>query len=102
MTARTAVLILFGVVAVVNSSLGQKYPEFPSESPANFQPLTDSFDYVRLDEMVPMRDGVRLRTIILIPKGAKNAPILLTRTPYDAEELTNHSPSAHLGTILYG
>jgi putative CocE/NonD family hydrolase len=52
--------------------------------------------------MVPMRDGVRLRTIILVPKGAVKAPILLTRTPYDAESLTSHSKSAHLGPILNG
>jgi predicted acyl esterase len=34
--------------------------------------------------MIPMRDGVKLHTVILVPKGAKGAPILLTRTPYDA------------------
>ena len=32
-----------------------------------------------------MRDGVKLHTVILVPKGAKGAPILLTRTPYDAD-----------------
>src|SRR5207245_2667977 len=36
------------------------------------------------------------------PKGAKNAPILLTRTPYDATSLTSHAASAHLGPILNG
>ena len=35
--------------------------------------------------MIPMRDGVKLHTVILVPKGAKGAPILLTRTPYDAD-----------------
>ena len=44
-----------------------------------------------------MRDGVRLHTVILVPKGAKRAPILLTRTPYDANGLTSHAASAHLG-----
>ncbi len=52
--------------------------------------------------MIPMRDGVKLRTIILVPKGAKNAPLLLTRTPYDAADLTDHIHSSHLGTSLYG
>ncbi len=37
-----------------------------------------------------------------MPKGAKGAPILLTRTPYSADQLTSHAPSAHLGPILYG
>ena len=31
-----------------------------------------------------MRDGVKLFTIMVIPNGAHNAPILLTRTPYNA------------------
>ena len=34
--------------------------------------------------MIPMRDGVKLHTIILIPKGAQSAPIVFTRTPYNA------------------
>jgi hypothetical protein len=52
--------------------------------------------------MIAMRDGVRLHTVILVPKGAKNAAILLTRTPYDADVLTGHAQSAHLGPILSG
>ncbi len=49
-----------------------------------------------------MRDGVRLHTVILIPKGARHRPILLTRTPYSATELTSHAASSHLGPILQG
>ncbi|MBZ5552710.1 MAG: CocE/NonD family hydrolase [Acidobacteriia bacterium] len=52
--------------------------------------------------MIPMRDGVKLHTVILIPKGASGAPMLLTRTPYDATKLTNHAESSHLGPILEG
>jgi putative CocE/NonD family hydrolase len=52
--------------------------------------------------MIAMRDGVKLHTVILIPKGASHAPILLTRTPYDANGLTSHAESAHLGPILTG
>jgi putative CocE/NonD family hydrolase len=78
------------------------YPALPSETPAKLQPATDSFDYIRRDVMIPMRDAVKLHTVILVPKGAKGAPILLTRTPYDANELTGHAHSAHLGPILNG
>jgi hypothetical protein len=49
-----------------------------------------------------MRDGVKLHTVILVPRGAKRAPILLTRTPYDADDLTSHAHSAHLGPNLFG
>ena len=79
-----------------------QYPALPSETPAKFEPVTDSFDYIRRDVMIPMRDGVKLHTVILVPKGAKGAPILLTRTPYDASELTSHAESSHLGPILNG
>jgi putative CocE/NonD family hydrolase len=80
----------------------QTYPALPTETPATLEPVTDSFDYARRDVMIPMRDGVRLHTVILVPKGATRAPILLTRTPYDATALTTHAESSHLGAILSG
>jgi putative CocE/NonD family hydrolase len=53
--------------------------------PAKYTAPTDNFDYVKREVMIPMRDGVKLHTVIVIPKGAKHAPILLTRTPYNAD-----------------
>lgn len=79
-----------------------QYPNFPSEMPGTFKPVTDSFDYERRTAMIPMRDKVKLFTVILVPKGAKGAPILFTRTPYNAKELTTHSASNQLGPNLYG
>jgi uncharacterized protein len=79
-----------------------KYPALPSETPAKFEPILDGFDYTRRDVMIAMRDGIRLHTVILVPKGAARAPMLLTRTPYDATALTTHAESAHLGPILNG
>ena len=74
----------------------------PSEMPAQFKRAADSFDHERRVVMIPMRDGVKLHTVILVPKGAKGAGIVLTRTPYDADALTSHRQSAHLGPILDG
>jgi uncharacterized protein len=74
----------------------------PSETPSKFQAVTSSFDFVKRDVMIPMRDGVKLHTVILVPKGANGAPILFTRTPYDATKLTSHAESAHLGAVLNG
>ena len=88
--------------AAQSASQTPQYPGLPSETPTKFVAVTDSFDYVKRDVMIPMRDGVKLHTVILVPKGAKCAPILLTRTPYDATELTSHAESAHLGPILQG
>ncbi len=90
------------------SSTGQsrppkvQYPGLPSETPAQFQPATAGFDYARREVMVPMRDGVGLYTVILVPKGAQGAPILLTRTPYNAAKLAANAASAHLGRALQG
>ncbi|WLT31593.1 CocE/NonD family hydrolase [Geothrix sp. PMB-07] len=89
-------------LTLVPGGLQAQAPSQPNEMPAAFKVATDSWDYLRREEMIPMRDGTRLRTIILIPKGAKEAPILLTRTPYNAAELTGHAHSAHLEPILQG
>ena len=44
-----------------------------------------SFDYVRREAMIPMRDGTKLFTIIMAPKNTTAAlPFLYLRTPYDA------------------
>src|SRR4051794_16486654 len=79
-----------------------RYPGLPSETPAKLVPVTDSFDHVRREVMIPMRDGVKLYTVILVPKGASHAPILLTRTPYSAKTQTTHAESGHLGRVLDG
>jgi putative CocE/NonD family hydrolase len=55
---------------------------------AEDKPLRESVphdDFVIREEMVPMRDGAKLYTLIIIPKEKKVAlPLLLRRTPYDA------------------
>jgi uncharacterized protein len=45
---------------------------------------------------------VKLHTIILVPHGAKRAGILLTRTPYNAKDLTSNRHSLHMGARLWG
>jgi uncharacterized protein len=102
-----AAMALSGIVAAPGSR-AQAAPQqssqagLPSERPAKLEPATYGFDYTRRVVMIPMRDGVRLHTVILVPKGAKNAGILLTRTPYDADAQTEHTPSPHLGPTLQG
>ena len=80
----------------------QQYPALRSETPAKLNTPESSFEYRRQTVMIPMRDGVKLFTVILVPKGAKSAPILLTRTPYDAKSLVGHQRSVHLGPVLEG
>src|SRR5690349_24464374 len=74
--------------------------QLPSETPAKFEPTYEGFDHVRRIAEIPMRDGVKLHTVILVPRSAlapnAKAPILLTRTPYDADSLTTHTLSSQL------
>jgi len=93
------VLVAVGMAA---AQTPPQYPEYPSETPDKFTPPTSGMDHTVREEMVPMRDGVKLRTVILIPAGAQHAGILLTRTPYDARSLASNTHSVHLGTRLYG
>ena len=100
---------LLGIAWVAAPAMAQKdakppatYKDLPSEIPAKFKPVKDSFDYAKRDVMIPMRDGVKLHSVILVPKGTKGAPILLTRTPYSADRLTSHAESSHLGPVLAG
>jgi putative CocE/NonD family hydrolase len=72
----------------------------PSETPAIFTPRVDTYDYIKREVMIPMRDGVKLQTIILVPRGAHRAPILLTRTPYGATERITKNASAHLSALI--
>lgn len=102
-----AIRILGAVVGVFllgywPAAQGGQYPRLPSEMPARFTPVAQDFDFARRDVMIPMRDGVKLHTVILVPKGASGAPILLTRTPYNATGLTTHADSAHFGPNLQG
>ena len=71
-----------------------------SETPAAFVPRVESFDYVKREVLIPMRDGVKLQTVILIPRGAHRTPILLSRTPYGATDRIAKSASAHLSALI--
>ena len=99
-------LLLVSPVAAQSSSqspqAAEQYPKFPSEIPNKYTPVTTTFDYEKREVMIPMRDGVKLHTVIVIPKGAHNAPILLTRTPYNAGKMDSHADSPHEARILQG
>jgi uncharacterized protein len=97
-----AASFLVQIAAAQTAPAPSQYPDYPSETPADLKPTPYGFDYVRREVMIPMRDGVKLHTVILVPKGAKGAPILLTRTPYDANALTTNANSSHLGPSLEG
>ncbi len=75
-------------------------PPLTPDIPAKFTAPTENADYIKRVEMIPMRDGVKLYTVIVIPKGATHAPILLTRTPYDAAKRTERNVSSSMLATL--
>lgn len=100
-TATTSTAATTGNPAAA-ASTASLYPALPSETPEEFHAPVDGFDYVKRNVMIPMRDGVKLNTVIIVPRGASRAPMLLTRTPYNAAELTAHAESSQLENILQG
>src|ERR1044072_3900909 len=102
LTLLAVVFVALLLVTPASAQTPRPSPTLPSETPAQFKPTNAGCEYVRRDVMIPMRDGVKLHTVILVPKGARGAPILLTRTPYNASELTSHAHSTHLGPSLSG
>ena len=63
-----------------------------SDIASAYHPAVAEADYVRREAMVPMRDGVKLYTLIVMKKGAAHAPILLERTPYGADGMVSRGP----------
>ena len=100
--ALVALLLSMDGAALAQDPPKVAYPDYPSETPEKFTPVTDRHDYTWRDVMIAMRDGVKLHTVILVPKGAAHAGMLLTRTPYNAKDLVSHSQSGHLGPMLEG
>jgi len=57
-------------------------------------------DFTVREERIPMRDGVKLYTIVLTPKNAKTPlPILLLRTPYKAAGVLSPRPTTRLSVL---
>jgi uncharacterized protein len=71
-----------------------------NDIPKTFAAPRAGYDYVKREMKIPMRDGVRLHTVIVLPKGARDSPILLTRTPYNASKRTARNDSPHMLAAL--
>ncbi len=98
MTSWIAASLAVALLAVPVAGSAQTPPQSPTPSPTRLDdqpppsgdiavhwaaPRTD-YDYDRREVMIPMRDGVKLHTVIVVPHGAHGLPMLLERTPYDA------------------
>jgi putative CocE/NonD family hydrolase len=78
-------------------------PPLAPDIPKKFATPTAAADYVKREAMIAMRDGVKLHTVIVIPKGAQRAPMILTRTPYNASKRAQRTVSpSMLATLPMG
>ena len=87
---------LFAAFSVIAMWPGLAAAQAGSDIPKSFAVPLAAYDYIRREVMIPMRDGVKLHTVIMIPKGAAGAPMVLTRTPYNASGRTTRNHSPHL------
>jgi hypothetical protein len=88
-------LLLVAALLPPFPALAQTSP-FTPDVPPKFEAPVAPADYERREVMIPMRDGVKLHTVLLIPHWAKDAPIILTRTPYNASGRAERTRSPHL------
>ncbi|HEX8583313.1 MAG TPA: CocE/NonD family hydrolase [Allosphingosinicella sp.] len=95
-------LILLASLTVLASAAAAQQGTAPAggDIPAAFKPPTEARDYVKREAMIPMRDGTKLYTVIVYPKGLTNAPIVLTRTPYNAKSRVNRMDSPRILSTL--
>ena len=84
-------IILLSLSTAYGFAQQQKLPA--DDLTPDFKAPVQESDFDKRVVMVPMRDGTKLYTVIVVAKGAKNAPILLTRTPYNAAARAARSKS---------
>ncbi len=100
MTRPLSLALGAAALAAVTAVAQQTTPPLTPDIPSKFDAPTSGYDYVKRDVMVPMRDGVKLHTVIVVPKGARNAPLLLTRTPYNASARAQRMRSPYIVSTL--
>jgi putative CocE/NonD family hydrolase len=86
-------------LAVTPQAIAEITPMTPDVVPS-YEQVRPEADFIKRVVMIPMRDGVKLYTVVVMKKGTANGPILLSRTPYDAKETTERTKSQQLTEIL--
>ena len=86
-------------VLLAGAGFAQTAPMEP-DMIARYDAVRPQADYIRREVMIPMRDGVKLFTVIVMRKGTTGGPMLLTRTPYDAGKTSFRNRSQKIEEIL--
>jgi hypothetical protein len=87
-------------VLTLAAAASAQTPPMTPDIPARFEFPTAKNDWIKRTVMIPMRDGVKLYTVIVMAKGTHDAPILLTRTPYNAKRRAERSASPQITAEL--
>ncbi|HEY2859833.1 MAG TPA: CocE/NonD family hydrolase [Terracidiphilus sp.] len=91
-------LSVWGPVAASNAQSPNVTPDMVqtgSDVPAKWEEPHPGYDYEKREVMIPMRDGVKLHTVLMVPNGASGLPMLLERTPYNAGGFFTDKPKMH-------
>ena len=98
-TLRAGLMAAVAIVAFGATAHAQTPPLAPDIA-GKYVAAKINYDYEKRVVMIPMRDGTKLYTVIVIPKGGKNLPILLTRTPYNAAKRAARNDSSKMVAAL--
>ncbi len=97
-----AVLLAAPALAALPNQVAAPLPAITPDIPKHFfnPTVAANADFTKREVEIAMRDGVTLHTVIVIPKGATRAPIILTRTPYHADKRAARSDSPSIVATL--
>jgi len=93
-------IVGIGIAMSIPLVTAKPTPPLEPDIPARFTQPTAGADFARRDVMIPMRDGVKLNTVILVPRGARRAPIVMSRTPYNAAKHAERAPSFAMAAVV--
>jgi putative CocE/NonD family hydrolase len=99
---RSAIAALFSSALALGASAPATSQTAPvtSDIPAGFTPSDGFKDFTIRAVQIPMRDGVKLHTNLVIAKGLQRAPIVFVRTPYSADGSISRLPSNRYSMAL--
>ena len=100
MFSKVWALAALATLALIAAPAAAQTPAMTPDIPAKFEAPTAQNDWIKRTVMIPMRDGVKLYTVIVMKKGVRDAPILLSRTPYNAKRRAERYASPHIEAEL--
>lgn len=98
------IVSMFASLLVLNAAsaddASNKVTPMTPDVVVKYETVRPEADYIKREVMIPMRDGVKLHTIIVMKKGVSHAPLLLIRTPYNADKMTARVESQSIADIV--